>query len=221
MIRRMYDIIGLEEYVDVYCPIEDVNEPLAVVVDGRFEVVDCPTMGKPAAEKPKLFEAAKSGLLIAAVVAVIGFYFSFGQRLSVVETDIKWIKDDTKSMKDDIKSMKDALKLSQAAQRPGLPASVQEVRSVTSELRANGIKLDQSLVSTVGSAFLKAAKQDTKTWPAVVSLLDYKSFLNEETAPKFDPQEQPVDPTKYRMSLTFRGWAAYCSVLGVRQGLGG
>ena len=168
---------------------------LVVLENEHFGIVDCPAMGKE--RETKWPEAAKwitvilGGLVTTAIIGAFTFYFTFGQRLTAVETDIAWIKS--------------ALKLTQAAQRAASPGSVQEVTNTTSELRARGIKLDKGLVSAVGDSFLKAAKQNPGAWPAVVSLLGYKSFLNEETAPKFDLRQRPVDPTKYHMSLSFTG----------------
>ena len=68
---------------------------LAILVSEHFGIVGCPAVGKE--RETKWPEAAKwitgilSVLVGAATIGAFTFYFTFGQRLTAVETDITWI----------------------------------------------------------------------------------------------------------------------------------
>ena len=74
-------------------------------------------------------------------------------------------------------------KLQAAASDPTNPKSISEVTKLLQDAQKRNQLIEPTLIASVGAKFLAVSQDTPVSWKAAISLLDYRSFLNQDFVP--------------------------------------
>ena len=122
-------------------------------------------------------------------------YRSLDKRLSAIE---KFITDNGGFVA--------GLQLQRNASNPTDPANIQEAQRILVQAKSAKLRIPPDVVESAGKQFITSAPGNSDAWTAALQFVNYRSFLNADTAPKPQGLEhvpQSKGPDKYNFSLHF------------------
>jgi hypothetical protein len=162
---------------DVERVADDIKETnrLLHALDIRLAMIEG-AINKPLPLWIKVVAGIVSPLVAATIIGGVVGYISLSSRLSHLESGSGSVL---------------GLLLQQTGRNPQDVAATKQAQEIVAAAQHQNIQIPSDTVKEVGKKFLDASNKNPDAWSAALSLIDYQSYLNEQSAPtppKLEPK---------------------------------